>query len=78
MKGRCVAQTRKNRRRPSCTRYATVLAGIAGARGAVGRTPCALPKPNGRKLRKGRYRLTLTANDATGAKVTATVRFRVT
>jgi hypothetical protein len=77
VKGRCVAQTRKNRRRRSCTRYATVLAGIAGP-GAGGANTLALPKPNGRKLRKGRYRLTLTANDATGAKVTATVRFRVT
>ena len=77
VKGRCVAQTRKNRRRPSCRRYATVLAGIAGP-GAGGANTLALPKPSGRQLRKGRYRLTLTADDATGAKVTATVRFRVT
>ena len=38
----------------------------------------AAAKRSGRRLRKGRYRLTLTADDATGAKVTATVRFRVT
>jgi len=77
VKGRCVAQTRKNRHRRSCTRFVTVLAGIAGP-GAGGTNQLALPRPNGRKLRKGRYRLTLTAKDATGAKVTATVRFRVT
>ena len=77
VKGRCVAPTRKNRRRRACTRYVTTLAGIAGP-GAAGANQLALPKPSGRRLRKGRYRLTLTAKDATGAKVTATVRFRVT
>jgi hypothetical protein len=77
VKGRCVAPKRKYRRRPRCTRYVTVLAGIAGP-GAAGANQVALPRPQGRKLSKGRYRLTLTARDATGARVTATVRFRVT
>ena len=77
LRGRCVRQTRKNRKRKSCTRFVTILSGL-GAPGAAGANQLALPKRNGRRLAKGRYRLTITAVDAGGKRVTATVRFRVT
>ena len=77
VKGRCVAPKRKYRKRPRCTRFVTVVSGLAGP-GAAGVNQLALPKLNGRKLPKGRYRLTMTALDSAGTRVTATVRFRVT
>ena len=76
VKGRCVKTTRKNRRKRHCTRYVTVTSGIVGP-GAAGANQYPLPVGSHR-LRRGRYKVTVTATDATGAKVTATVRFRVT
>jgi hypothetical protein len=73
--GRCVRQTARNRKRSRCTRYVTVVGGLAGP-GAAGPDELVLPKLNGRKLRAGRYRITVTASDA-GKQVTASVLFKI-
>lgn len=74
--GRCVRPTASNRRRPHCKRFVAVGRAFAGP-GATGANELALPKPGGRRLRAGTYRLTATARDAGGRRVSATTRFTV-
>jgi hypothetical protein len=76
--GRCVKPTRKNRRKKSCRRYANIKFSFAAAPGAAGTNTLPLPRRNGRRLARGRYRLTITATLDDGTKASATVRFRVT
>jgi hypothetical protein len=74
VRGKCVRQTRRNRHKPRCTRFVTVGASFSGP-GAVGANQVAIP--NGRKLKPGRYRLTMTVTDAIGNSATTTKSFRV-
>jgi hypothetical protein len=76
VKGKCVRQTRRNRKRPSCTRFVTVGRNFPGP-GAVGANQVALPKVRGRKLGAGRYRLTMTVTDAAGNSATTTKSFTI-
>jgi hypothetical protein len=78
VKGRCVKPTRKNRRKKRCQRYAKIKVSFAAAPGAAGTNTLPLPKRNGRKLSRGRYRLRITATLTDGTKATTTVLFRVT
>jgi hypothetical protein len=76
--GKCVRPTRANRRKPSCKRLvgagALKLAAHAGTdkvrfQGRISRT---------RKLKPGRYKMTLTATDATGRRsVPHSLSFRI-
>jgi hypothetical protein len=74
VKGKCVRQTRRNRHKPRCTRFVNVGSSFAGP-GAVGANQLAIPR--GRKLKPGRYRLTMTVTDAAGNSATSTKSFRI-
>ncbi|HEY7630096.1 MAG TPA: hypothetical protein VH817_05325, partial [Thermoleophilaceae bacterium] len=76
VKGKCVRKTKRNARRPSCTRFSTLGAGWDGP-AAVGNNSVAIPKIHGRKLGAGRYKLTMTVTDAAGNVRTATKTFTV-
>jgi hypothetical protein len=76
VKGKCVRKTRRNRHRRSCTRFSTLGAGWDGP-GAVGKNTVAIPKIHGRKLRPGRYRLTMTVTDAAGNSRTVNKSFTI-
>jgi hypothetical protein len=76
VKGKCVRQTRRNRKRPACTRFVVVKGNFAGP-GAVGANQVTLPKLRGRKLGPGRYRLTMTVTDAAGNSATTTKSFTI-
>ena len=70
--GRCVALTRRNRGRPSCSRYVRVRR-LERSR-AAGVDAFTL---SGRSLRPGRYRLTATPVTRATPGVAARVRFRI-
>jgi hypothetical protein len=74
--GKCVRTTRRNRKRPHCTRFVPVGRAFAGP-GAAGGNSLSLPKVHGRKLGAGRYKLTLTVTDAAGNKATFTKNFTI-
>ena len=74
VKGKCVRQTRRNRHKPRCTRFVNVGSGFAGP-GAVGANQVGIP--GGRRLKAGRYRLTITVTDAAGNSATSTKSFRI-
>jgi hypothetical protein len=80
VEGRCVRRTRRNRARPSCTRYASV--GTVRADGRQGANELRFSgRLNGRNLSPGTYRASLTATDAAGnasnvSRATFTVRRR--
>lgn len=76
VKGKCVRRTRRNRKRPACTRFVVVKGNFAGP-GNVGANQVALPKVRGRKLGAGRYRLTMTVTDAAGNSATTTKTFTI-
>jgi hypothetical protein len=71
---RCVAQTRRNRHHRRCSRFKPIGAKFSGP-GKAGADKVTLP--NGRRLKRGVYRLTMTATDAAGNKTTKTTTFRV-
>lgn len=76
LNGRCVRPTRANRQRPHCQRFVALGRAFAGP-GAKGANDRALPKRHGHRLGAGSYRLTATARDAAGKRVTATTRFTI-
>jgi hypothetical protein len=76
VRGKCVRKTRRNRRRPSCTRFTTLNRNFAGP-GNVGANQVTLPKVRGRKLGAGRYRLTMTVTDAAGNSASTTKSFTI-
>jgi hypothetical protein len=71
---KCVKQTPQNKTKKRCPRFKKVGAEFTGP-GAPGPNKATLP--NGKKLKPGTYRLTMTATDAAGNKATKTVRFTV-
>jgi hypothetical protein len=74
--GTCVRRTRRNRRKPHCTRFGMLGKSFSGP-GSSGANQLALPKPGGRKLGPGLYRLTMTARDAAGNERTTTKQFQI-
>lgn len=76
VRGKCRTQTKKNRRRPSCTLFKTVKRNFNGP-GNVGLNKVTLPKLHGRKLGSGKYRLTMTVTDAAGNAATSSKRFQI-
>jgi hypothetical protein len=65
VKGRCVRPTRRNRKRPRCTRFRP--SGAFAAQGALGDNTKRFRGRIGRRsLRRARYRATLIATDAAG------------
>jgi hypothetical protein len=78
--GRCVAKTQANRRKATCKRSPPVT-GTRRTRAAAAGTGVAplATTANGRQLRAGSYRVTVTARDAAGnASRAVTVEFRIT
>lgn len=71
---KCVKQTQQNKTKKRCPRFRKIGALFAGP-GAAGPNQVALP--NGKKLKPGTYRLTMTATDAAGNTATKTLRFKV-
>jgi hypothetical protein len=71
---KCVKQTPQNKTKKRCPRFKQVGALFSGP-GAAG--PNKVTLPNGKKLKPGTYRLTMTAVDAAGNKATKTTRFTV-
>jgi hypothetical protein len=71
---KCVKQTPKNKAKKRCSKFKPIGAAFAGG-GQVGVNTVTLP--NGKKLKPGSYRLTLTARDAAGNETTATTTFVV-
>jgi hypothetical protein len=76
VKGKCVRQTRRNRKRPRCTLFVTLNGNFPGP-GAAGANQVTLPKVRGRKLGAGRYRLTMTVTDAAGNTASTTKSFTI-
>jgi hypothetical protein len=74
--GKCVRKTRRNARKPHCTRFSTLGAGWDGP-GAVGINTVSIPKIHGRKLGAGRYKITMTVKDAAGNTATTTKTFTI-
>jgi hypothetical protein len=74
--GKCVRPTRRNARKPRCTRFVPLGRAFSGG-GNVGANTVALPKRNGKRLGAGSYRLTVTARGAAGKRVSATARFTI-
>jgi hypothetical protein len=72
--GKCVKQSAKNRSHKRCARFKPIGAKFAGS-GKNGANQVTLP--NGKKLRPGTYRLTMTAIDVAGNKTTKTTTFKV-
>jgi hypothetical protein len=70
---RCVKPTPNNKTKKRCARFRQ-LATFAGG-GSAGAN--SVPLPNGKKLKPGTYRLTLTARDAAGNETKATTTFVV-
>jgi hypothetical protein len=71
---KCVKQTPQNKTKKRCPRFKKVGAQFSGP-GAAG--PNKVTLPNGKKLKPGTYRLTMTATDAAGNTATKTTRFTV-
>jgi hypothetical protein len=72
--GKCVKQTTKNKKKKSCPLFKKIGASFNGP-GAQGANTVTLP--NGKKLKPGTYRLTMTATDAVGNPTTTTTTFKV-
>lgn len=72
--GKCVAQSATNRSHKSCPRFKPIGASFSGP-GAQGANQVTLP--NGKKLKPGTYRLTMTASDVAGNVTTKTTTFKV-
>lgn len=71
---KCVKQTPANKTRKRCSKFKKIGAAFAGT-GNAGANKVTLP--NGKKLKPGAYRLTLTARDAAGNETKATTSFTV-
>ena len=71
---KCVKQTPKNKTKKRCAKFKKIGAAFAGT-GNAGANKVTLP--NGKKLKPGSYRLTLTARDAAGNETQATTTFTV-
>ena len=71
---KCVKQTPQNKTKKRCPRFKKIGAPFSGP-GAPGPNKATLP--NGKKLKPGTYRLTMTATDAAGNASTKTIRFTV-
>ncbi len=71
---RCVRQTPKNKRRKRCGKFKQIGAAFNGS-GIAGANSVTLP--NGKRLKPGLYRLTLTARDAAGNETTQATTFKV-
>jgi hypothetical protein len=71
---KCVKQTHANRKHRKCARFKAIGAKFSGP-GKQGANRVTLP--NGKRLKPGTYRLTLTATDAAGNKTTKRTTFRV-
>jgi hypothetical protein len=74
VRGKCVKQTPKNKTKKKCPLFKKVGAKFNGP-GKQGANSVRLP--NGKKLKPGVYRLTMTATDAAGNTTTKTVSFKV-
>jgi hypothetical protein len=72
--GKCVKQTAKNKTKKACPLFKKVGASFSGP-GKQGPNTATLP--NGKKLKPGTYRLTMTATDVAGNKTTKTLTFKV-
>jgi hypothetical protein len=72
--GKCVPQTKKNRRHARCPRFKPIGARFSGG-GNAGANQVTLP--NGKHLRPGTYRVTITATDAAGNTSTRSTTFKV-
>jgi hypothetical protein len=72
--GKCVKQTAKNKTKKACPLFKKVGAKFNGP-GKQGNNQVTLP--NGKKLKPGTYRLTMTATDAAGNTTTKTTTFKV-
>ena len=68
VRGRCVKPTRRNRKRPKCTRYVRQRGSFTVAAGAGETRFRFTGRLRGRKLRPGRYRLVAVATDDTGKR----------
>lgn len=68
---KCVKQTKKNRAKKGCPLFRQIAS--FGGPGNAGANSASIP----RKLRPGRYRLTMTARDALGNMSTKTTTFKV-
>src|SRR5262249_10925198 len=71
---KCVKQTAANKKKKACTLFKQVGGPFSGP-GAPGPNNATLP--NGKKLKPGNYRLTMTAKDAAGNTSTTTTTFKV-
>jgi hypothetical protein len=71
---KCVKQTPKNKNKKRCSRFKAVGAAFNGT-GNVG--PNQVTLPNGKKLKPGTYRLTMTVRDVAGNEATAKTTFTV-
>jgi hypothetical protein len=72
--GKCVPQTKKNRRHARCPRFKPIGARFSGG-GNAGANQVTLP--NGKHLRPGTYRVTITTTDAAGNTSTRSTTFKV-
>ena len=73
--GRCVRPTRRNAGKRRCTRFVK-LGDAFTTGGKAGANTAPLPRPRGRLMAPGAYRVTITAR-ADGKVATATSRFRI-
>jgi hypothetical protein len=71
---RCARKTVKNKKKKKCSTFKPVGAAFPGT-GAAGANRVTLP--NGKKLKPGSYRLTMTARDAVGLVTVTTTTFKV-
>jgi hypothetical protein len=72
--GKCVKQTAGNKKKKACPLFKKIGARFNGP-GATGANTATLP--NGKKLKPGTYRLTMTAADVAGNTTTKTITFKV-
>jgi hypothetical protein len=72
--GKCVKQTKGNKKKKACPLFRKIGARFNGP-GKQG--PNQVTLPNGKKLKPGKYRLTMTATDAAGNTTTKTTTFKV-
>jgi hypothetical protein len=72
--GKCVKQTASNKKKKACTLFKQIGGPFSGP-GAPGPNNAILP--NGKKLKPGTYRLTMTARDVAGNTSTTTTTFKV-
>ena len=69
---KCVKQTAANKKKKKCSQFKPVGAVFSGG-GAAG--PNTVTLPNGKKLKPGSYKLTMTARDVAGNETVATTTF---